>query len=145
VSHRPKQVASELQRAVQSVIARGLQDPRVRGLITVTETRVSQDLRDATIMISVTPEEHQDLTLHGLRSASAHIRRQAGELMRLRSMPSLHFKIDRSSKEQAAVIAAINRAVAGLPPAQAGPDADQSEPSGDADPETPTQQDEDHA
>lgn len=143
MSHRPKQVASELQRAVQSVIARGLQDPRVRGIITVTETRVSQDLRDATIMISVTPEEHQDLTLHGLRSASAHIRRQAGGLMRLRSMPALHFKIDRSSKEQAAVIAAINRAVAELPKDAA--DDDQSEPSGDADPETPTQQDEEDA
>jgi ribosome-binding factor A len=117
VSHRPKQVASSLQRAIQQVIGRGLQDPRVRGLITVTDVRVSEDLRDATVLISVSPEEHETLTLHGVKSAAKHIRRQAGEIVRMRSLPTLHFKIDRSSKEHAAVIAAINRAVSDLRPA----------------------------
>lgn len=117
MSHRPKQVAASLQRAVQQVISRGLQDPRVRGLITVTEVRVSDDLRDATVLISVSPEEHEKLTLHGVKSATKHIRRQAGEIIRMRSLPTLHFKIDRSSKEHAAVIAAINKAMSELPPA----------------------------
>lgn len=128
MSHRPKQVASGLQRAIQQVINRGLQDPRVRGLITVTEVRVSGDLRDATVMISVTPEEHESLTLHGIRSAAKHIRRQAGELVRMRTLPTLHFKLDRAGKEQAKIIAAINRAVSDLPPAREDDDTSPTEP-----------------
>ncbi|MFG0275167.1 MAG: 30S ribosome-binding factor RbfA [Phycisphaerales bacterium] len=126
MSHRPKQVGASLQRAIQQVISRGLQDPRVRGLITVTEVRVSSDLRDATVLISVSPAEHETLTLHGVKSAAKHIRRQAGEIVRMRSLPTLHFKIDRSSKEHAAVIAAINRAVSELP--QAGDDGNDDHP-----------------
>lgn len=128
MSHRPKQVASSLQRAIQQVINRGLQDPRVRGLITVTEVRVSDDLRDATVMVSVTPEEHETLTLHGIRSAARHIRRAAGELVRMRTLPTLHFKLDRTGKEQAKIIAAINRAVSDLPPAREGDDTSPTEP-----------------
>lgn len=143
MNHRPRQVGASLQRAIQQVIAKGLQDPRVRGIITITEVRVSADLRDATVLISVTPEEHEALTLHGVTSAAKHIRRQAGELVRMRTLPTLHFKIDRSSKEHAAVIAAINRAVAELPP---GPTTHDEPPApGDEPDGAGPSQDEDHA
>lgn len=144
MSHRPKQVASGLQRAIQQVINRGLQDPRVRGLITITEVRVSSDLRDATVMVSVTPEEHEALTLHGIRSAAKHIRRQAGELVRMRTLPTLHFKIDRAGKEQAKIIAAINRAVSDLPPTREEADTSPTEPPDGAGAGEPAQ-DEDQA
>jgi ribosome-binding factor A len=144
VSHRPKQVASGLQRAIQQVLSRGLQDPRVRGLITITEVRVSSDLRDATVMVSVTPEEHETLTLHGIRSAAKHIRREAAELVRMRTLPTLHFKIDRAGKEQAKIIAAINRAVSDLPPAREESGTSPTEPPDAAGAGEPAQ-DEDQA
>lgn len=110
MSRRAEQVASTLRRAIQDVIARGLSDPRISGLLTITEVRVSQDLREAIVMVSVLPEERQELALHGLRHAAPHIRREVGEVIRSRQLPTLIFKLDESLKKQAAVIRAIAQA-----------------------------------
>lgn len=113
MSKRSDQVASEIHRAVQTVLNRGLQDPRVSGaLLTATDVRVSDDLRNATVMISVMPESSEDLVMHGLQSASRHIRRQVGNLIAIRQMPDLAFKLDKSVKKQAEVLEAIARATA---------------------------------
>jgi len=45
---RPEQVASVLRRAVQTVLGRGLNDPRVRGLISVTAV----DLTDGKVEVT---------------------------------------------------------------------------------------------
>lgn len=79
-------------------------------MITVTSVTVSPDLRDATVNVSVFPAEHQKLTMHGLTSAARHIRREAGELVAMRQLPTLHFKLDTSLKRQAAVIEALSLA-----------------------------------
>jgi len=125
---RTDKVSAQLQRAVQQVIIRGLSDPRARGLITVTKVEVSRDLRDATIRISVLPHEHEKLTLHALKDASKHIRREAGELMAMHRLPAFHFKLDSSLRKQAEVIEAL---------AQNAPQNDPPPPAneGDAAPE----------
>lgn len=111
MSRRKEQVESVLLRAVQQVVVRGFQDPRIRGLITLTSCRVAEDLRDATIGVSVLPESAQDLTIHALQDAARHIRREAAEFVSLPKMPELHFKVDRAAKTHAAVASAINQAV----------------------------------
>lgn len=108
-SRRQDKVAGEIQRAVQQVITRKLNDPRIRGLVTVTSVDIAADLRDATVRVSVLPHEHEDLTLHGLRDASKHIRRHAGELMAMKRLPALHFKLDTTLRKQAEVIEALSR------------------------------------
>jgi len=110
VSPRPEQTASALRRAVQEVLGRGLQDPRVRGIITVTGLDLSEDGREAVVKVSVMPAEHQELTVHGLRAASGHIRRQAADRIRIRRMPKLIFRLDTSLKKQAEVLGALARA-----------------------------------
>lgn len=112
MSHRKEQVASTLQRAIQQVMARGLNDPRIRGLITVTDVQVPPDLKTATVMISVLPEERQRLTLQGVQDAARHIRREVGEIVAMRQIPELHFKLDLSLKRQAEAMSAIAKAAA---------------------------------
>lgn len=110
MNRRTSQVAATLRAAVQEVISRGLADPRVRGLITITEVTMSDDLQQATLRVSVYPEDRQELTLHGLSAAAAHIRREAGELMALKRMPTLQFRLDDSLKRQARVFDALAQA-----------------------------------
>ncbi len=109
MSHRREQLAADLRRAIQDAISRGLHDPRVRGLITVTDVRVSQDLREATVFVSVLPDDAQELTLHGLISAAPHLRHALGGSVRARSIPHLHFKADTSTKREAGVLRALER------------------------------------
>ena len=109
MSRRTEQISSVLREEIQRVIDRGINDPRVSGMVTVTEVRVSEDMADATIMVSVLPAERQDLTLHGIRAAGAYIRKQAGQNVRTRKLPRFHFDVDTSSKKQAEVMAALRK------------------------------------
>lgn len=129
MSTRNDRLTSSIERGVQQVLARGLQDPRVRGLITVTKVELTPDGKQATIGISVLPAEHQKLTVHGLSSASRHIRREVGELIRTRSMPEFRFVEDGSLKKQAEVLgtlAKVREELEGKPTAD-GTDGDASE------------------
>lgn len=107
MSRRAEQIASMLRTAVQEVIARGFQDPRIRGLITITDLTVSPDLKAATILVSIMPKDRQELTMHGLRAASMHIRHQVSDKLDMRVTPDLHFKLDTSLKKQAGVFEAL--------------------------------------
>lgn len=110
-----EQVASLLKRAIQDVLSRGLSDPRVRGLISVTEVKVSPDLANASVGISVLPDEHATLSMRGIEHAASHIRSQVSRSVALRRVPRLSFHLDESLKKQAAVHAAISKAVGDSP------------------------------
>jgi ribosome-binding factor A len=135
MTRRAEQIASTLRDAVQQVIDRGLSDPRVSGLITVTSLRVTDDLKSAIITVSVLPESRQELTLHGLKAAARHIRHHAGEHVEIKQMPELIFKLDSSLKKQAQVFDAIHKAVAEreqrAPGQTDAPPGDEPAPPGD--------------
>jgi ribosome-binding factor A len=109
VQHR-EQVASVLQRAVQAVLSRGLNDPRIKGMITVTSVKVSPDLINATVNVSIHPEESAATTMKGLHAAARHIRSQMARHVEMRRVPDLAFKLDESLKKQAEVLAALDEA-----------------------------------
>jgi ribosome-binding factor A len=110
MTQRTEQVASTLKRAVQEVLSRGLADPRIQGLITVTRIDVSADLANATVYCTVTPQKHEELTLHGLQSASRWIRRQVADKVRFRRMPQFRFRVDEKLLKQQEVLASIAEA-----------------------------------
>lgn len=109
MSHRPEVMASSIQRAVQQVISRGLQDPRVSGLITITKVNVTQDLKIAQISVSILPEEKQELCFHGIRAAAKFIRREAGEMIDTRQLPEFQFRLDTSAKKEATIIRELEK------------------------------------
>lgn len=115
MKRRTEQVASNITRAVTAVLARGLNDPRVKGLITVTGVELTDDLSRARIRVSVMPEEHEALTMHGLRAATGHIRRETMKQVHLREMPTLEFFIDEGIKNQFKVQELLNKAAAEKP------------------------------
>ena len=115
MNRRTKQVASNIERAVTSVLARGLSDPRIRGMITVTEVDLTDDLMRARIRVSIMPEKHEALTMHGLRAATGYIRRETMKKIHLRFMPTIEFLVDEGLKNQFKVIELLNKAAAERP------------------------------
>ena len=109
MSHHADQVASVIRRAVQDILSRGLNDPRVRGLVSVTRVKLSPDLAEAAIGVSVLPEEHADLAFKGICHATPHIQAEVGRRVALRRVPRIRFTLDRTLKNQAETLAAINR------------------------------------
>jgi|GEM_PF-1508684 len=135
MSRRHEQVGSVLQQAIQDFLARGLHDPRVGGLVTVTAVRVSEDFATADVMVSVLPAEREQLAMHGLRHAAGHIRREVGDKVALRQMPRLNFRLDRSLKKEAEVLRALAKAAEVTPPA---PPTPPHPPTAPASPTSPT-------
>ena len=107
MSKRPLQLASIIHRAVQSVLSGGLADPRLDAMITVTRVNVSDDLRAATILVSILPESAESRAIHALGDAARFIRREAARNVSLHRMPDLSFKLDKSVKKQTQVLAAL--------------------------------------
>jgi ribosome-binding factor A len=110
MSQRTEQISSVIRHAVQRVLSRGLNDPRIRGLVSVTKVEVTPDLAEARVHVSILPAEHTELTMHGLQSAARHIQSEIAEDVSARRLPRLVFKLDESLKKQAEIDAAISHA-----------------------------------
>lgn len=110
MNQRAAILASDIHRAVQDIISRGLHDPRISGMITVTRVTLDDDLTLAVIYVSIFPHDREKLALHGLVAAANFIRREAGETVRSRALPKFMFKLEIGTKAQAGVIDALLKA-----------------------------------
>lgn len=96
MSYRSHRLSEELKNEISAIIAQEIKDPRV-GFATVTEVKVSPDLRHARVLVSVlgSPEEKQ-ATFDALIGATGYIRRLIGARVKLRHTPELSFVYDDS-------------------------------------------------
>jgi ribosome-binding factor A len=112
-SDRPAQVAGEVRRALQAELARGLNDPRVQGMVSITEVVLTPDLAEARVRVSVLPEDRASLTLSGLRAAAGFLRRRVMDETRIGRVPRIEFELDMRLKREAALDAALRAEGAG--------------------------------
>jgi len=110
MKRRTATLASNLMRAINEVISRGFKDPRIRGLVTVTEVVLSEDFKQAKVKVTVFPEEHEALTMHGLKAATPMIRSRAMQRVRIKEMPQLTIVLDEGMKAQAQVMTLLAKA-----------------------------------
>lgn len=97
--HRHERVAEEIHHEVGTMLAGELKDPRLAGLVTVTEVRVAPDLRQARIYVSVMgTEAEQAATLEGLTAAAGYVRHELTQRLQLRRGPEIHFILDHSEE-----------------------------------------------
>lgn len=96
VTRRTRQVGEFLREELTDIIRREVKDPRI-GFMSITRVDVTPDLRHAAVYISVlgTDEEREE-TLKALRSASGFIRHHLKPRLRMRQIPDLEFRDDRS-------------------------------------------------
>lgn len=134
MSHRVAQVESLIKRAVSQLLVRNdLGDPRIAGLISVTKVKVSPDLHDAYVWVSVLPEQYESRVIAALKHATRHIQAQIKKQIALPNMPHLDFRLDESIKKQAEIDAAIRRGQdAGESGDNAQPGQDESSASPDS-------------
>lgn len=127
-TQRRTQVASALKRAIGQVLARGLSDPRVSGLISVTRVVVGQDFRDARVYVSVLPPRHEKRVVHGLQHAAGYVQSELQGIISMRHVPRLLFMLDVSLKKEADVYASIDASMLREGPALTDPVPEDTEP-----------------
>jgi ribosome-binding factor A len=97
-SQRQLRVGEELRHALAAILARAeLRDPALQDVtVTVTEVRVSPDLKNATAFVMPLAGRHTPEVLAGLRRGAGFLRAQLGREVPLRYTPSLAFELDTS-------------------------------------------------
>jgi len=91
---RSRRLAERIAVIVAEMLERRVKDPRL-GFVTVTEARLTADLREATVFYTVygSAEEREE-TAAALRSATGIVRTEVGRQLGLRHTPSLEFVAD---------------------------------------------------
>lgn len=85
-----------LREELDDIIRREVKDPRI-GFFSITNVEVPPDLRSAQVYISVLgSDDERDGTLAALRSASKFVRHHLKPRLRMRQIPDLEFRDDRS-------------------------------------------------
>jgi len=95
VHFRRLRLGDQLQVELAGLIQRELKDPRI-GFVTVTEVRMSPDLKHARVYVSVFEgeEEKKQESIAALQRAEGFLRHSLGRRLRLRYVPGLRFVVD---------------------------------------------------
>lgn len=102
--HRQGRMGEEIRKIISDLLFKGLKDPRLSAMISITAVEVTSDGSYATVYLSVlgmdpdaekAAAQHQD-TLDALNRAKGFIRKEIGRQIKLRHVPDLIFKIDKS-------------------------------------------------
>lgn len=97
--HRPERLAEEIRNEVSLMLAGELKDPRLTNAISVSEVRVTPDLKHVRVYVEVLgPEADRRAALDGLAAASGFIRHELVERLHLRRAPEVFFVADRSKE-----------------------------------------------
>ena len=93
---RSVRVQVQLKKELSRILQEDLKDPRI-GLTTITRIDLTGDLRYARIYFSILGDEKEKISsIEGIESAAGYIRRLIGERLKLKYVPELSFKLDRS-------------------------------------------------
>lgn len=96
---RTSRLNGEYQKEI-SALVRKLKDrePLLKGLISVTETDVAPDLKTAIVYVSIygVSEEESKRSFALLQENAGFFRRELAQVMRMRTVPALTFRMDGS-------------------------------------------------
>jgi ribosome-binding factor A len=107
---RADRVNALLQRELGMIISEELRDPRI-AFSTVTEVKVTDDLRSARVHVSVLGDEEQIAsTMKAIEEAKPYLRHELGRRTELRFVPELTFVSDRTAERSARISTLLREA-----------------------------------
>lgn len=113
MSRRTEKLGSLIRDEIAEVILRDLNDPRLMGLPTITRVKVSPDLSQADVYISVMGTEgQQSAALRALQHSAGLMRSKFTKTLPLRQVPRLRFHIDEGLKKEIAVLDLLRKVAA---------------------------------
>ena len=111
-TRRQQKIARVIRESVSKTILTGLSDPRINGLISVTEVDVSPDMKNATVYLSILTADNRgvDTIFEAVCHAVGHIQHQLGNDLTGRCCPQLKFEKDKKVKNTLETLRLIEQA-----------------------------------
>ncbi|WP_390406696.1 30S ribosome-binding factor RbfA [Lacticaseibacillus jixiensis] len=97
MKHRIGRVETQIQREIDDILLKDVNDPRVQG-VTITGINLTGDLQEATVYFSILSDDESKIAeaQTGLDKATGLIRREVGQRIKLYKTPEIHFEQDKS-------------------------------------------------
>jgi len=108
---RADRVGAQMQRELALLLRDEAKNPRLAE-VTIQEVRVTRDLSHAKVYFTVLDSEEAPLFTEMLEHAAGFLRKRLGQIMKVRTVPELHFVYDKSIEEGQRLSALIEKAVA---------------------------------
>jgi ribosome-binding factor A len=100
MTRRTDRVNGLLRQEISRIVSGELRDPRLFGVVSITQVDTSSDLRYARVFVSVLGTKgEKETVLRGISSASGFMRRELKGRLSLRHIPELSFHLDESMEE----------------------------------------------
>ena len=107
---RKDRVAELIREVVSDIIKDDIKDPRIQG-VTITEVKMSSDLKTARIFFSCLADGKTDTHLAGLQSAEGFIRKRLRHELDLKYVPQIAFEYDSSFDYSDRINAILNKII----------------------------------
>lgn len=111
MSRRTERINDQLREEISELLRHEVRDPRVGGLVSITEVHVSPDLRNAKVYVSVLgTDDEKSSTLEALSAASRFLQRELGKRLTIRRTPRLAFVADDTLEEGSRILNLLDEA-----------------------------------
>lgn len=119
MNQRLQRLADQIQRELAVLIRDEINDPRLTGLVTISNVKISPDLGYADICVTVMETERDDAmakdfheeSLQVLNKASGFLRTELSHILRTRTTPRLRFHYDEVTANTNYMLNLISKAV----------------------------------
>lgn len=109
---RSERVGAEMRKELAYLLRDAVKDPRLAE-VTIQEVRVTRDLSHAKVYFTLLDKEEAKHFVQILERAAGFLRKQLGKVMKLRTVPELHFVYDSSIEDGQRLSELIDKAVSG--------------------------------
>lgn len=111
--NRLQRVNSEIKKALASILAEDIRDPRLSTMISIVDVDTTNDLSHCNILVSIYEPDKKAVTesFHTLQHSAGFIRKLLSSRVDLRITPELHFKLDEgyeNSEKMSKLIDSLN-------------------------------------
>lgn len=110
MSRRVDRINGLLRQELSLLLARQTKDPRIGGVISITQVKTSPDLRNARVYVSVFGDDAAKReALAGIESAATFLRHELRDRLSLRYVPFMKFELDESMEDAAALLQVMDQ------------------------------------
>ena len=110
MSRRTDRINEQLREEISTLLARQINDPRLKRVVSITHVVTSSDLRSAKVYISVMGrEDTRQAALEGIRSAASFLRHELRNRINMRHTPFLTYELDSSMEEADQILRVMDR------------------------------------
>lgn len=119
MNQRLQRLSDQIQRTLAVLIRDEINDPRLTGLVTISNVKVSKDLGYADVYVTILEptgddemggHNHQE-AMQVLKKASGFLRTELSHTMRTRTTPRLRFHYDETTAHGNKMMSLINEAI----------------------------------